>query len=156
MEPTSPLPPPARPEPGGRSLIPIILVTACVLALAGAAVLVVQLLNRPGSAEDVAVDFVVAAYEGDAERACQLLGPDLRQVELERSGADNCADFARVAAESGDLPDQSAADVEVLESEVSGDTASVRVSAPNGSAGVWQQVELERHDEEWLVSSYSG
>lgn len=137
-------------------MIPVVLVAGIVIALIVAGALVLQVLNRPGTAEDVARDFVVALYEGDVERACLLVGPDMRQVELDRSGARDCAEFARVTAESGEVPDQKAADVEVLEAEETGDRATVRLSAPSGSPGVWVEVDLERHDEEWLVTDYSG
>lgn len=156
MEPTVPSPQPATPVPAERSMIPVVLAAGIVIALIVAGVLVLQILNRPGSAEDVARDFVVAVYEGDAERACLLTGPDLRQAELDRAGASNCAEFARVAAESAEVPDQKAAAVEILEAEEVGDSATVRVSAPSGSPGVWVRVDLERQDEEWLVTGYSG
>ena len=42
------------------------------------------------------------------------------------------------------------------EIDLDGDRATVRVSAPSGTPGVWTSVDLVRVEGEWLVTDYSG
>jgi len=96
------------------------------------------------------------ADEGDAERACLLTGPQMREEQLDRFEAGDCTEFARDVEESGQVIERRADDVEVLEETVDGDRATVRVSAPSGTPGVWTSVDLVRVEGEWLVTDYSG
>lgn len=156
MEPAVPVPNPAAPVPGGRSLVPLAIVAGVVAALAVVGILLLQVLNRPATADGVAVDFVVAVHEADVERACLLLAPALRQTVLERAGATDCATLTQAVEESGQPAGEEAADVEVLEVQEDGDLATVRVTAPSGTPGVWTRVGLERVDEQWLVTEFDG
>ncbi|MCK0112358.1 hypothetical protein MWU75_09440 [Ornithinimicrobium sp. F0845] len=156
MEPAVPVPDPAPPEPASRSVIPFAILAGIVVALVIVGILTLQLLNRPASAQDVATDFVVAVYEGDAERACLLTAPAMRQAELDRFDADDCAQFGQIVDPSGQGSGAESADVEVLEITEYDDQSSVRVSSPRGTPGVWTRVDLERLEGEWLVTDYSG
>ena len=76
---------------------------------------------------------------------------------LERYDAEDCPGLVDALQDDPTVATpQEAADVEVLEVTEEGDTATVRVSAPSGAAGVWTEVELERLDGEWLVTDFSG
>lgn len=160
MEPGGHYPQPAEPVPGKNTVVPPVIAIAVGVGILALVILLVVLLLRlfggPASAENVAKDFVVAVYEGEGERACELTAPAMRQAELDRFEVSDCAEFGEAVAEDPQTPDQEAADVEVLEVDEQGDTATVRVSAPSGSPGTWVMVGLERYDDEWLVADYSG
>lgn len=146
--------------PGKNSVVPLWLALGIGLGLLVAIGLLVfialRLFGGPASAEQVAEDFVVALYEGEGERACELTAPQMRQTELERFDVGDCQEYGQLHAEDPQTSGQEASDVEILEVDEQGDTAEVRVSDPGGSPGVWVMVGLEQHDEEWLVSYFSG
>ncbi len=135
----------------------VLLVTLVGLALAA---LVVVRFVLPGLAtpERVAADFTVSSYEGDAATVCALAAPELLEPAFESLGVEDCSGLVAAAEEDSTLlPDNGpAADVEVLEVTMDGDTRTVRVSDPGGSPGVWVEVGLARVDGDWLVTSYSG
>lgn len=160
MEPGGHYPSPAEPVPGKNSVVPPALVIAIslgVLTLIGLLVFVLmRVFGGPATVEEVAEDFVVAAYEGQGERVCELTTPAMRQVELDRFEVGNCQEYGEAVAADPQTPDREAADVEILDVDEQGDTAQVRVSTPSGTPGTWTMVGLEQHDDEWLVSDYSG
>lgn len=157
MDHTGPVSQPAAPIPGRRSPVPIVILVGVVVGLVAIGVVIWQLLSRPGSAEDVARDFIVATYEGDVERACLLSAPEFIDPILERYDAADCAALVEATGDDPTVTEsRRAADIELLEATEEGDTASLRMSAPVGTPGVWTQVELKRVDEEWRVTAYSG
>ncbi|WP_114907110.1 DUF4878 domain-containing protein [Ornithinimicrobium murale] len=146
---------PAAPVPGRRSVIPVVIVAGIALGLVAVGIIVWQLLNRPASAQDVAHDFVVATYEGDVEGFCSLAAPALIDPVLEEYEAADCGSLAVTLRDDPTIDtSQEAADIEVLESTESGDTATIRLSDPSGTPGVWTEVNLERFDDAWLVTDF--
>lgn len=157
MDSTGPVTQPAAPVSSRRSMVPAVILAGVALGLMVIAIIAWQLLTRPASAEDVARDFLVATYEGDVARACELSAPAFIDPILERFAADDCAGLVEATRDDPSVDtSQEAADVELLEGTEDGDTASLRMSAPVGTPGVWTQVDLTRIDGEWLVADFSG
>lgn len=157
MDSTAPVPDPAAPVPGRRSLIPAVILAGVVLGLVVVGAIVWRLLSQPASAEEVARDFLVATYEGDVARACELSAPAFIDPVLERFDADDCAGLVEATRDDPSVDTgQEAADIELLEGTEEGDTASLRLTAPVGTPGVWTEVELQHVDGEWLVTDFSG
>lgn len=153
MDSTGPVSQPAAPIPGGRSAVPIVILIGVAIGVAAVGAIVWQLLTRPGSAEDVAREFLVASYEGDIGRACELMAPVAIDPILESYGAVDCADLVEATREDPSVTEpRQAADIELLEATEDGDTASLRMSSPVGTPGVWTRVDLERIDGQWLVT----
>lgn len=156
MDPTAPGLQPAAPVPGRRSVIPIVLLVGVVVAVLVAGVLVYRVIARPGSVETVARDFVTAVYEEDVAATCDLAAPELLAEEFERLGVQDCDGLVEAVGEASETGGRQAQDVEVLEATEDGDTASLRISSPAGTPGVWSRVDLQRLDGQWRVTDFSG
>lgn len=153
MDSTGPVSQPAAPIPGRRSAVPIVILVGVAVGVVAIGVIIWQILSRPGSAEDVARDFLVASYEGDIERACLLSAPEFIDPILERYDAADCDDLVEATRDDPSVTEpQQAADIELLEATEDGDTASLRMTAPVGTPGVWTRVDLARVDGQWLVT----
>lgn len=148
---------PTAPVPGRRSVIPVFILAGVALGLVVVGILIWQFLTRPASAEDVARDFLVASYEGDVATVCDLSAPTFIDPVLERYDADDCAGLVVALQDDPTVATpQESADIEVLEATVDGDRATIRLSDPAGTPGVWTEAELERTDDQWLVTDFSG
>jgi hypothetical protein len=118
--------------------------------------LLVLLAGCGGSQPDQAVrDYFTAVVDGDGERACQTLTPQLRRdidrsPAARRSGA-TCTEVMELAA--GLNPDLADKDIEDLSMEVEedGDRATARLRNP--LVGRREAIGLQKTDGDWKISS---
>ncbi len=109
-----------------------------------------------GSGPDQAVrDYFTAVVDGDGERACQTLTPQLRRdidrsPAARRSGA-TCTEVMQLAR--GLNPDLNKKDIEDLSMEITedGDRATARLRNP--LVGRREAIGLQERDGDWKISS---
>lgn len=101
------------------------------------------------SPEQVTEDVFAAIVYADGERLCGLVSEATAEAAAEDAGADTCEEGAQVpfdVAGADEIISQ-AADAEVGEATIDGDTATVEVSV----GGESREIELVREDDEWKV-----
>jgi hypothetical protein len=111
----------------------------------------------PEQVTAAAADYAHAFGEGDGERACSLLTPAAQKELTERVstlvGTRDCPEaIQKLQAVAGPNVTGPFQEAKASEPKVTGDTATVTLTAGSGS----EEVKLERVDGEWLLTRAPG
>ena len=100
--------------------------------------------------EEVAAALFQGFADGDAEAICGNLSAASAQQAADDENADSCEEGVQATYDSGGAEDtqNASAAVEVGEAKISGDTATVELSTPEGNGGT---ADLVLEDGEWKV-----
>lgn len=100
--------------------------------------------------EDVAATLFQGFADGDATAICDNLSAASAQQAADDEDADSCEEGVEATYDSGGAQDtqDASADVEVGKVKISGDTATVELSTPEGNGGT---ADLVLEDGEWKV-----
>lgn len=172
-----PLPPSPRRSSGRGSFV--VLVVAFVV-LAGAVAFLVSRRDDPQSPGEAVRDWVMAVYDEDADRICDGLAAS--NVEVIESGGRSCEEqfeetfdvLDEPAGSSGSGGDEPATDdpvdllqpidlagrrdpsIEILDVEIEGDRAAVRVQVDDSQTGATRPLILVREGGRWKIDFDGG
>ena len=99
--------------------------------------------------EEVVAEFYAATGAADAEGMCALITEEAAQAAADDENADSCEEGVQASIDAGDNTEVSelAAEIEVGEATIDGETATVPISA----RGSEDEVNLVQEDGEWKL-----